>query len=240
MVIWANHMLRAAIAAMQSVAREVQLSQTLVNVEDRIVSVQEVFRLQDAEEYSEAERLYLAAADAARAAVVLAAGRGRGLEAVTTDRPKVMLPIGGRPLLRWLIESFKKEGVNDITVVGGYRADCDRSVGHQACVVNERYAETGELASLACALDDMQSDTVICYGDLLFRSYVLRDLLECEADFAVVVDSSTPAASNSTVRDFAYCSRSDDRDFFGSGALLQRVASAGDDAAGTRERTAGS
>jgi phosphoenolpyruvate phosphomutase len=59
MVIWANHMLRAAIAAMQSVAREVQLSQTLVNVEDRIVSVQEVFRLQDAEEYSEAERLYL-------------------------------------------------------------------------------------------------------------------------------------------------------------------------------------
>jgi len=234
-VIWANHMLRAAIAAMQSVAREVQLSQTLVNVEDRIVSVQEVFRLQDAEEYSEAERLYLAQADAARAAVVLAAGRGRGLEAVTTDRPKLMLPIGGRPLLGWLIESFKKEGVNDITVVGGYRAAAIDPSGIKL-TLNERYAETGELASLACALSDMQSDTVICYGDLLFRSYVLRDLLECEADFAVVVDSSAPGAINSTVRDFAFCSRSDDRDFFGSGALLQRVASLADDVAGTPER----
>jgi len=238
MVIWANHMLRAAIAAMQSVAREVQLSQTLVNVEDRIVSVQEVFRLQDAEEYSEAERLYLAQADAARAAVVLAAGRGRGLEAVTTDRPKLMLPIGGRPLLGWLIESFKKEGVNDITVVGGYRAAAIDPSGIKL-TLNERYAETGELASLACALNDMQSDTVVCYGDLLFRSYVLRDLLECEADFAVVVDSSAPGAINSTVRDFAFCSRSDDRDFFGSGALLQRVASLGDDAAGTPARTSG-
>jgi phosphoenolpyruvate phosphomutase len=238
MVIWANHMLRAAIAAMQSVAREVQLSQTLVNVEDRIVSVQEVFRLQDAEEYSEAERLYLAQADAARAAVVLAAGRGRGLEAVTTDRPKLMLPIGGRPLLGWLIESFKKEGVNDITVVGGYRAAAIDPSGIKL-TLNERYAETGELASLACALNDMQSDTVVCYGDLLFRSYVLRDLLECEADFAVVVDSSAPGAINSTVRDFAFCSRSDDRDFFGSGALLQRVASLGDDAAGTPARASG-
>ena len=58
---------------MQSVAREMHESQTLVNVEDRIVSVKEIFRLQDAEEYSEAERLYLPASDAARAAVVLAA-----------------------------------------------------------------------------------------------------------------------------------------------------------------------
>jgi phosphoenolpyruvate phosphomutase len=125
-----------------------------------------------------------------------------------------MLPTaGGR--CYWFVESFK----NDITVVGGYRAAAIDPSGVKL-TVNERYAETGELASLACALGDMQSDTVICYGDLLFRSYVLRDLLECEAEFAVVVDSSDPGAFNSTVHDFAYCSRSDDRDFFGSGALL--------------------
>lgn len=231
MVIWANHMLRAATAAMQSVAREVHQSQTLINVEDRIVPVNEIFRLQDAEEYSEAERLYLSAADSARAALVLAAGRGRGLEAVTADRPKLMLPIAGKPLLRWLIDSFKREGVNDITVVGGYRADAIDSSGIRLAV-NERYEHTGELVSLSCALDELKSDTVICYGDLLFRSYVLRDLLECKADFAVVVDSSGPGTINSTVRDFAYCSRSDDRDFFGSGALLLRVASAAGEGAG--------
>lgn len=225
MVIWANHMVRSAISAMQSVAKEIYESQTLVNIEDRIVSVGEIFRLQDADEYSAAERLYLMTSRSSRSAVVLAASRGEGLEGVTTDRPKVMLPVAGKPLLRWLVDSFKKENINEITVVGGYRADAI-DVGGINLVVNERYAQTGELASLACAVDALESDTVISYGDLLFRSYVLRDLVESQADFAVVVDSSPIDGSNRTVLDFAYCSRGDDRDLFGSQVLLKRMTSA--------------
>jgi phosphoenolpyruvate phosphomutase len=223
-VIWANHLVRSAVSAMQSVAKEIFESQTLVNVEDRIVSVNEIFRLQDADEYSAAERLYLSAAGGSRAAVVLAASRGRGLEAITADRPKVMLPIAGKPLLRWLIDGFKKENINDITVVGGYRADAIDAAGIKL-VVNERYADTGELASLACALDALDSDAVISYGDLLFRSYVLRDLVESKADFAIVVDSLPTDANNRTVRDFVYCTRGDDRGLFGTQVLLEHVTS---------------
>ncbi|MDP9082786.1 MAG: phosphoenolpyruvate mutase [Pseudomonadota bacterium] len=222
-VIWANHLVRAAASAMQSVAKEIFQSQTLVNVEDRIVTVSEIFRLQDADEYSAAERLYFSASATSRSAVVLAASRGRGLEAITTDRPKVMLPIAGKPLLRWLIDAFNKEHINDITVVGGYRADAIDTAGIKL-VVNERHADTGELGSLACAVDALESDTVISYGDLLFRSYVLRDLLEGDNDFSVVVDSSPTGVGNHTVRDFAYCSRGDDRGLFGAPALLQRIA----------------
>jgi len=226
-VIWANHLVRSAASAMQSIAKEIFESQTLVNVEDRIASVNEIFRLQDADEYSAAERLYLSNAGAPRAAVVLAAGRGRGLEALTVDRPKVMLPIAGKPLLRWLVDGFKKEHINDITVVGGYRADAIDTAGIKL-VVNSRYAQTGELASLACAVEALDSDAVIAYGDLLFRSYVLRDLVECKADFSVVVDSLMTGSSNHTVRDFAYCSRGDDRGLFGTPVLLKRVTSAAD------------
>lgn len=221
-VIWANHLLRSAASAMQSVAKEIFDSQTLVNVEDRIATVNEIFRLQDADEYSAAERIYLASAGAPRAAVVLAASRGRGLEAITIDRPKVMLPIAGKPLLRWLVDGFKKEDINDITVVGGYRADAIDNAGVKL-VVNERYAETGELTSLACALGSLDCAAVIAYGDLLFRSYVLRNLVESKADFAVVVDSLMTGNSNHTVRDFAYCSRGDDRGLFGSPVLLESV-----------------
>jgi phosphoenolpyruvate phosphomutase len=223
-VIWANHLVRAAAAAMQSVAQEIQKSQTLVNVEDRIASVNEIFRLQDADEYLAAERLYLSTSSTSRAAVVLAATRGRGLEAITTDRPKVMLPIAGKPLLRWLIDGFKKENINDITVVGGYRADAIDTAGIEL-VVNNRHAQTGELASLDCAVERLESDTLISYGDLLFRSYVLRDLLDSKADFSVVVDSLRTGIGNQTVRDFAYCSRGDDRGLFGTPVLLEHVAS---------------
>lgn len=223
-VIWANHLVRAATAAMQSVAREIHANETLVNVEDRVASVDEIFRLQDADEYSAAERIYLSSAETSRSAVVLAASRGRGLEAMTAERPKVMLPIAGKPLLRWLVDGFKKEHINDITVVGGYRADAIDRAGIKL-VVNDRFAETGELASLACAVGGLETDTVISYGDLLFRSYVLRDLVESKADFAVVVDSSPTAAGNLTVRDFAFCSRPDDRGLFGKPVLLKRVIS---------------
>jgi phosphoenolpyruvate phosphomutase len=173
-VIWANHLIRAATLAMQAVVKEIHDSETLTGVEDRVASVNEIFRLQGADEYSAAERVYLAAR-ASRAAVVLAASRGTGLEAVTADRPKVMLPIAGKPLLRWLVGSFKKQGVNDITVVGGYRADAIDTTGIKL-VVNERHGSTGELVSLACAADAFQHDAVISYGDLLFRSYMLDRL----------------------------------------------------------------
>ncbi len=229
-VIWANHLIRAATASMQAVAKEIHDTETLVNVEDRIATVNEIFRLQDADEYTQAEERYLSSSRATSAAIVLAASRGRSLEAVTTDRPKVMLPIAGKPLLRWLVDAFKKVGVNDITVVGGYRADAIASstdAAHVKLVVNERYAETNELASLATAIDALKGDVVVSYGDLLFRSYILRDLVGSGAAFTVVVDSSltgppSGAGPNVTVRDYAYCSAADDRGLFGRQVRLER------------------
>jgi phosphoenolpyruvate phosphomutase len=69
----------------------------------------------------------------------------------------------------------------------------------------------------------------------LFRSYVLRDLVESQADFSVVVDSLRTGASNRTVRDFAYCSRGDDRGLFGTPVLLERVTSGADSKRATQE-----
>src|SRR5262249_7097466 len=140
----------------------------------------------------------------------LAASRGRGLEALTEDKPKVMLPIAGKPLLRWLVDGFKKQQVNDITVVGGYRADAIDKAGIKL-VVNERYEKTDELGSLNCAMQAVDSDVVISYGDIIFRSYVLRSLVESPADFSIVVDSLMDLSNNHTVRDYAYCNHGDDR-----------------------------
>ncbi|SAK58136.1 phosphoenolpyruvate mutase [Caballeronia glebae] len=232
-VIWANHLIRGSVSAMQAIAKEIHDSETLVNVEDRIASVNEIFRLQDADEYSAAENIYLSAANEKRSAIVLAASRGAGLEALTEDRPKVMLPVAGKPLLRHLVEAFKKEGINDITVVGGYRADAIDKGGVRL-VVNEKHETTGELASLACAVKHMNGDTVISYGDLLFRSYILRDLTESDSDFCVVVDSSQTPQAGAAATDFAYCSTADDRALFGQKVWLESVVGAGQSLAGGR------
>lgn len=59
MVIWANHNLRASVQAIQNTTQQIYKDQSLVNVEEKIVSVKEVFRLQNDKELSNAEKKYL-------------------------------------------------------------------------------------------------------------------------------------------------------------------------------------
>ena len=59
MVIWANHLLRASVAAMQSAARRIFAARSVEPLEAEIVPVREIFRLQDADELARAEKRYL-------------------------------------------------------------------------------------------------------------------------------------------------------------------------------------
>jgi len=60
-VIWANHLLRSSIVAMQRAAATIYQDQSLRSIEHEIASTQEVFRLQDADELRAAEQRYLPA-----------------------------------------------------------------------------------------------------------------------------------------------------------------------------------
>ena len=53
-------------------------------------------------------------------AVILAAGKGERLLPLTENRPKHLLPIGGRPLLEWCLRGLSEEGINDVLVVTNY------------------------------------------------------------------------------------------------------------------------
>lgn len=59
LVIWANHLMRSSITAMQKTAAQIFQDNSLMNVEDKIVPVKEIFRLQNAQELKEAEKRFL-------------------------------------------------------------------------------------------------------------------------------------------------------------------------------------
>ncbi|MEJ2195532.1 MAG: phosphoenolpyruvate mutase [Ignavibacteriaceae bacterium] len=59
MVIWANHLLRSSVKAMQHTASQIYKESAISSVENEIVPVKEVFRLQNADVLKEAEKLYL-------------------------------------------------------------------------------------------------------------------------------------------------------------------------------------
>jgi phosphoenolpyruvate phosphomutase len=59
LVIWANHLLRSSIKAMRQTAEQIFKERSLVSIEKEIVSVKEIFRLQNADELKNAEKIYL-------------------------------------------------------------------------------------------------------------------------------------------------------------------------------------
>jgi phosphoenolpyruvate phosphomutase len=193
-VIWANHLVRASIAAMRETARAIVGAQSLMEVEGRLTSVREIFKLTGNDELEEASQRYLPSSRHVRG-VVLAASRGAALGDVTAELPKCMVDVRGKPLLHRLIATLNEGGVGDVTVVRGYRRDTIQSDGFSV-VDNEAYAETGEAASLACALPLLRGEAVVVYGDVLFRRYILEGLLASAADVTIVVDASKRTTAN--------------------------------------------
>jgi phosphoenolpyruvate phosphomutase len=59
LVIWANHLMRTSIKAMQLTASKIYNDKSLASVEKEIVPVKEIFRLQNADELKHAEKVYL-------------------------------------------------------------------------------------------------------------------------------------------------------------------------------------
>src|SRR3989441_3674014 len=54
-------------------------------------------------------------------AVILAAGEGARMGPFTASVPKVMIPVGNRPLLEYVVQALADNGVRDLIFVVGYR-----------------------------------------------------------------------------------------------------------------------
>ena len=56
-------------------------------------------------------------------AIILCGGKGTRLSALYSDRPKILVPIAGRPFLEWQFEWLGNAGITDIHLAAGYKAD---------------------------------------------------------------------------------------------------------------------
>ena len=189
LVIWANHNVRSSIAAMQQASRRIFEERSVRNVEDTIAPVKEVFRLQNADELMEAEERYLPKISDSVRAIILAASRGTEMGEVTAGIPKTMVTIGGTPLLHKLVAQFRAAGIRKVAVIRGYAADKVHAPDVEF-VENDEFEGTGELLSLSKAIEHLEGETVISFGDILFRKHILNNLLAEPHDIVIAVDAA--------------------------------------------------
>lgn len=187
LVIWANHNIRSAAKVMQETSKRIFEEQSLIHVEDNIVSVSEIFRLQNADELKEAEKKYLPASGKMVNSIILAASQG-SLGELTKEIPKTLLPVNNKSILTTQIDEFNQVGIKDITVVRGFGKD-KINMNNIQTVDNDVYFKTKELYSLYLAKDRIKEDTIISYGDIVYRMYILNDLLNDANDITIIVDA---------------------------------------------------
>ncbi|MGC4096793.1 MAG: phosphocholine cytidylyltransferase family protein [Nitrospira sp.] len=129
-------------------------------------------------------------------AVILAAGVGKRLWEVTQHRPKCLIDVGGRSLLRRYLESLAAVGIRRAVIVVGYKQDMIRATVEQdsygvdvTFLVNEQF-HRGSISSLWVARTALDDDTIVMDADVLFHPDILRRLVSSSFENALLMDET--------------------------------------------------
>ena len=127
--------------------------------------------------------------------LILSAGMGTRLDPLTRTCPKCMVHVAGKPIMEHQLDALRSAGVNECTVVVGYMADSVRNhFGREfhgvslSYVENTVYSETNNLYSLCLAKADLDGDTVLLEGDLVFDDELIGRLVGLDDENVAIVD----------------------------------------------------
>ena len=116
-------------------------------------------------------------------AILLSAGQGSRLLPLTADRPKCTLQVAGHPVLEWQLNALADNGIDEVVVVTGFRADQVEAIARRfrrirvRTLFNPFYAVSDNLATCWLARAEMTPPFAIINGDTLFEAGTLRTLL---------------------------------------------------------------
>ena len=128
-------------------------------------------------------------------ALILAAGYGSRLAPLTDSIPKSLVPVNGKPILFKQLENLYDNGITDITVISGYRANMLEAAVHDSfrdvnIIESVDYRDTNNMYSAWLAREAMgDDDFLMMNADVFMDASVIEALLAFDAPNAIVTDS---------------------------------------------------
>lgn len=122
-------------------------------------------------------------------AIILAAGMGTRLGKYTENLPKGMLSFNGKPLIEWQIQNLRKAGINDIIIITGYKKETINYL-YIKYYNNPLFAETNMVESMFCAREELNTDVLVAYSDILYTPQLAKLCKESTANIGVAVDKN--------------------------------------------------
>lgn len=120
-------------------------------------------------------------------AIILAAGRGSRMGDATASKPKCLNVLNDKCLLDWQLLSLRHAGIEEVTVVRGYRSDMLQ--GDFNVVDNKRWSETNMVSSLFC-VSPSNASVIISYSDIVYDSEHVRKLNDSQHDITITADKN--------------------------------------------------
>ena len=113
-------------------------------------------------------------------AIILAAGEGRRLQPLTANMPKVMIPVGNRPILHYVVDALADNNIRDITIVVGYHSEKVRQYfgsGRNFGVKIDYVIQKKQLGT-AHALYQARTDEefILTHGDNILSKNCIQDI----------------------------------------------------------------
>ena len=106
--------------------------------------------------------------------VIMAGGKGTRIAQVNATVPKPMIPIEGKPILEYQIETLKKQGYTDIILIVGHMGNVIQkyfgdgsAFGVQISYIVEEQP-LGTAGALYFLKDEVQNDFLLLNGDIIF------------------------------------------------------------------------
>ncbi len=118
---------------------------------------------------------------------ILAAGRGSRLHPYTADCPKCLTELGGMTLIERQLATLRAAGIDDITIVGGYRAEM-LALDNTTQAINAEWESTNMVESLFAAEAGFGDDVIVAYSDIVYEPKVINALIGAPGDISVIVD----------------------------------------------------
>lgn len=125
-----------------------------------------------------------------RKAIVLAAGRGTRMGALTEEIPKPMLPIDGRPMLEHIVRKLQGAGLAEVLLVIGYRRELIEAHFRDFAGVTFAVQETAEGTAKAVSLGRdfaMGEPFLLTFGDILCNASNYVGICELRERFNAAV-----------------------------------------------------
>jgi bifunctional UDP-N-acetylglucosamine pyrophosphorylase/glucosamine-1-phosphate N-acetyltransferase len=117
-------------------------------------------------------------------AIILSAGEGSRMRPLTLTKPKTMLPVAGKPIIQYNIESLKDNGIKDILLIVRYKEEMVREYFGDGSKfgVNISYKTQEDFLGTANAIsygkDFIEDSLIVLNGDIILDNEIIGEIIK--------------------------------------------------------------